>query len=140
MLQIQSLFHNGDQHVSGYGDPHLCLDCVFGRSVKRFDSKVLFDPLEEQLDLPSLFVQRTNCDRWQCKVVGEKLQGFVGFWICKSNASKSFWISLGGVQSSQANMSIADQAGTGIDNKLLNQLSLKVVFGPLTKKALAVCN
>ena len=47
------LFDNGYHHVNGDGDPNLGFDSILGGSVKRFDSKVLFDPFEEQLDLPA---------------------------------------------------------------------------------------
>ena len=57
MIQVQPLFDDGDQHVSGDRSPCLCLYCVFGRSKERLDTQMLFDPFEEQLDLPALFVK-----------------------------------------------------------------------------------
>jgi hypothetical protein len=51
------LFHDGNQHVHRDRDPDLRFDRVFGGAVKGFDSEILLDPFEEQLDLPSAAIQ-----------------------------------------------------------------------------------
>jgi hypothetical protein len=43
MIQVQTLFDDGDQHVSGDGSPYLRLDCVFDGAKERFDAQLLFD-------------------------------------------------------------------------------------------------
>jgi hypothetical protein len=43
------------QHINRDSDPDLSFHGVLGSAVERFDSKILFDPFEEQLDLPSAF-------------------------------------------------------------------------------------
>ena len=47
---------DGDQDIDADGDPDLSLHGVLGGAVEGFDAQVLFDPFEEQLDLPALLV------------------------------------------------------------------------------------
>ena len=87
MCQIQSLLHISNR------DPYLLIDGVFCVAIERFDSKLLFDRFEEQLDLPSLFVEGANRDSRQSKVVGEKHESFVGLCIDERDASECFGVS-----------------------------------------------
>ena len=50
-------FDNGYQHVNRNCNPDLGLDGILGGSIKRFDTKVLLDPFEEDLDLPATLKQ-----------------------------------------------------------------------------------
>ena len=43
-IEIQSFFHNGDQHVCGHGNPHLRFDGVLRRAEESLDTQVLLDP------------------------------------------------------------------------------------------------
>jgi hypothetical protein len=52
--------------VDGHSDPDLSFDGVFGGAEKRFDTKMLFDPLEEQLDLPAQAVELRNGAKQNC--------------------------------------------------------------------------
>jgi hypothetical protein len=70
----QLLFDDYEQHLGRQGAPDLCLDCVFAGTQKPLDAEVLLDPLEEQLHLPTTFVHRSDCQRRQCRVVGQKDQ------------------------------------------------------------------
>ena len=54
--QFQAFLGNRDQHIGADRYPDLCLDSVLAGAKKRLDTKVLFDPFEEQLDLPSLSI------------------------------------------------------------------------------------
>ena len=74
MIQVQTLFDDGDQHVSGDGSPYLRLDCVFGDAKERFDAQVPFDPLEKQFDLPAATVKLGDGQRRQLEVVGQEDQ------------------------------------------------------------------
>jgi hypothetical protein len=47
-------FDDGHEDIDGYGYPYLGLDRVLGGAEKRLDAQVLFDPLEEKLDLPAI--------------------------------------------------------------------------------------
>jgi hypothetical protein len=46
-------FDKGHQHVNSDCYPDLGFDGIVGGSIKRFDTKMLFDPFEEDLDLPA---------------------------------------------------------------------------------------
>ena len=54
---MKLLFDNGDQHISGDGTPDLRFDRVLAVTDEAFDTQMLLDPLEEQLDLPAAFVR-----------------------------------------------------------------------------------
>jgi hypothetical protein len=48
MRQVQFLFGNGDQHISGNGTPNLRLQRVLAGAKEILDAQVLLDPFEEQ--------------------------------------------------------------------------------------------
>ena len=50
-------FYNGYQHVNSDCNPDLGLDGILGGPIKRFDTKVLLDPFEEDFDLPATLKQ-----------------------------------------------------------------------------------
>ena len=50
-------FDNGHQHVNSDCNPDLGLDGILGGPIKRFDTEVLLDPFEEDLDLPATLKQ-----------------------------------------------------------------------------------
>ena len=94
MIQAQTLFDDGDQHVRGDRSPYLRLDRVFGCSKERFDTQMLFDPFEEQLDLPALFVKCANSQRRKRHVVRQELQCLARLGVDVVHLPNQFWISL----------------------------------------------
>jgi hypothetical protein len=48
------------QQIDRDGNPDLSFHGVLGSAVERLDSKILFDPFEEQLDLPPTFEEQSN--------------------------------------------------------------------------------
>jgi len=54
---VYLFFDNGCQHVNCNCNPDLGLDGIFGGPIKRFDTKVLLDLFEENLDLPTTLKQ-----------------------------------------------------------------------------------
>jgi hypothetical protein len=54
---VHLFFDNGHQHVNSDCNPDLGLDGILGGPIKRFDTKVLLDPFEEDLDLPATLKQ-----------------------------------------------------------------------------------
>jgi len=54
--------------------PNLRFDGVLRNSEKCFDSQVLFDPLEEEFDLPAALIESGNLSRGQQEIVGQKNQ------------------------------------------------------------------
>ena len=68
---MKLLFNNGDQHVSGDSASDLRFHRILAVADETFDTQMLLDPLEEQLDLPAVFVQRGNRQCRQARVVGQ---------------------------------------------------------------------
>ena len=69
---MKLLFDDGNEHVGKYGAPDLRLHRVLAGAQKTLDTQVLFDPLEEKFDLPTILVQGGNGQRRQAGVVGQK--------------------------------------------------------------------
>jgi hypothetical protein len=74
---MQPLFDDRNQHVDRHSDPDLCLYAVLGRAEETLDSQVLFDPLEEEFDLPPRMVQGRHGGGGDHEVVGEQDEAFV---------------------------------------------------------------
>lgn len=62
----------GQQEVIDHGGPHLSQDRIAGGADKGFDFEILFDPFEEQFDLPSLFVNGRHGGCGELEVVGQE--------------------------------------------------------------------
>ena len=69
-LDSELLLDDRHQHIYGDGNPDLSFHGVLGSSVKRLDPKILFDPFEEEFDLPTALEKQRNRQRWKDKVVG----------------------------------------------------------------------
>jgi hypothetical protein len=55
--QFQTFFEYRGQHVCADSETDLRLDCILTGDQKGLDPKMLLDPLEKQLDLPSLPIE-----------------------------------------------------------------------------------
>ena len=109
---MQPFFHNGDKNIRGDGDPYLGFDGVFAGSQKGFDAQMLFDPLEEQFDLPALLVQRGDQFRFERKIVGQKYEAFAVL-VFDDNAPQRTWIILACVIQRQLASLVANEVGVG---------------------------
>jgi hypothetical protein len=56
----ESLFDDSDEHINRNSNPDLGLHCILGSPIKSFDSKILFDPFEEEFDLPTTLEKKRN--------------------------------------------------------------------------------
>jgi hypothetical protein len=56
--------------LNGPGGPDLRLDSIFRGAEERLDPQVLFDPFEEEFDLPAVFIKLGNCHGRQCEIIG----------------------------------------------------------------------
>ena len=93
-LQRQTLLQDGDEDVNRHRNPTLSFDGILAISVKRLDSEVLLDPLEEQFHLPSGLVQQADGQRWQVKVVGEETKMAVFFGVIEMDAAERLGVVL----------------------------------------------
>ena len=138
--KFQTFFEYRDQHVSADRDPDLRLDCVLAGAKKGLDSQVLFYPFEEQLDLPSLSVERGNHLGLERKVVGQEGQAFVVF-VFRDNATNDFWIFLGGVVNGEHSRLIAHNLSVlPIDGVGISPLKLCIGLCPSDKERLRLVN
>ena len=87
-LQRQTLLQDGDEDVNRHGNPNLSFDGILAISVKRLDSEVRLDPLEEQFHSPPGLVQQADGQRWQVEVGGEETQMAVIFGVIKMDAAE----------------------------------------------------
>jgi hypothetical protein len=78
---MQLFLDDRNEDVDRDGNPDLGLHCILGCAVECFDAQVLFDPFEEQFDLPARPIQVRDGQRWFGKVVGQKDQFLVGLRI-----------------------------------------------------------
>jgi len=69
-VQFKIVFNNSDQTVCDDGDMYLYPDCIFRFSPKGFDTKMLLNPFEKQLHLPSVAVKKGNFFCFEVEVVG----------------------------------------------------------------------
>ena len=85
--EIELLFHNRYEQVDGDRDPNLSLQRVWCGSVERFDPQVLFDPFEEQFDLPAAAIKLGDGRGRQGEVVGQEDETPVVFDIEETNTA-----------------------------------------------------
>ena len=65
-------FENGDEQIDTDGNPYLGLDGILRLTKENLYVKVLLDPLEKKLHLPTLLVKLGNGQRLELEVVCEK--------------------------------------------------------------------
>lgn len=90
---MKSLFENRHQQVDRNRNCDLGADGILAGAVESFDPQMLFDPFEEQFDLPARAVDLRHGQCRQAEVVGQKHQGPARLWIAIAHAAKSFGIS-----------------------------------------------
>src|ERR1044072_6661311 len=91
-LDVETLADDGDQHIGGHGNPDLSLDGILRCPEEALDAQMLFDPFEEQLDLPAALEERTDTQGRDAEVIGEKDVGLFALQIVVANAPQSFRI------------------------------------------------
>lgn len=126
---MRRFFDDGDEQVDGDGDPDLGFDGVLGIAEKAFDAEVLFDPPEEQFDLPAAFVEGTDGGCRELEVIGEEHQGFGGCGVLESDAAQVLPIVLSGIESMERGGLVAKQAGTAVGGGRVQASGVEVRFG-----------
>jgi hypothetical protein len=139
VMNSQFFFDNSDQDVNAHGDPDLRLDGVVGRAEKRLDVQVLFDPFEEQFDLPAALVQFGDCHRVEREVVGQKDQPVFGVGVVITDPAQRRRIILGGARALQQNSLIAAKAGGPVHTPRLDSCIVEIGFGTDDEESHLVC-
>lgn len=123
------LIETGHQKVNAECDPYLGAHGVFSCTKKRFDAQVLFDPLEEEFNLPAAFVDRCNGKSREIEVVCKKDQCFPGFGIDIPDTAQPSWVVPLSFFGFKANGLVAPQAGRFIERSRFEDIETSVAFG-----------
>jgi hypothetical protein len=95
---------------------------------------MLFDPLEEQFDLPTTTVQLGNGQRRQCEVVGQKDQTFPSLGILEFDSPQWRIETLPRIKDGEHHGLVADQAGGFVDFVGVAALDLEIGLGASNKE------
>src|SRR5436853_4912797 len=94
---------------------------------------MLFDPFEEQFNLPTLVIDRSNDRGRDLKIVRQKNESLVDIGGIKADAPEQSRKFLCRVPTSQDDGLIAADAGGPINRMRLPAAKLKLLFGPKNK-------
>jgi hypothetical protein len=87
---------------------------------------VVFDPFEEQLDLPAVLVKRCYRQGRQDKVFGQEYERLAALGIFESNAPQVLRIMLGGVKSVEQDRLISNNSVRSVASSRKFWLLLKL--------------
>lgn len=108
---MQAFFQNGDEQVNGNGAPDLGAHGVGRSAVKSFDAEMLFEPFEEQFNLPAAAIQLGDSQGRDGEVVGQEDQRLAGFGITVADAADRGGIIDLGLRSDGKHGLVKTQAG-----------------------------
>ncbi len=131
---MKLLFDDSNQNVTRYCAPDLGLDGVFAVAQKLLDTQMLFDPFEEQFDLPAVLAERCNSQGWQYKIVGQKYQSPAALGVFESDAPQVLWVIVRGIKPVEQYCLIASDAGRSVDLSLVGSSSVDVGLGASHKE------
>src|SRR3954470_2452522 len=114
-LEVEALFNDRDEDVDAECNPDLSLHRILGGAEERFDTKVLFDPFEEQLDLPAVAIERRDAKRWQCEIIGKHDERLAGVKILDAHAPERMRKSFVSVEVIEDDDLVAAQTAAAID-------------------------
>lgn len=90
---------------------------------------MLLDRLEEQPDLPAVFVKSADRCCRQDHLVGEEDERFSGLGILESNTPQLGTIVVPGVIAIQGNRLVAENTGTAVGRRRIDAMGIQVRFG-----------
>lgn len=111
MLRFQCELIKAHLKVSDHGNPDLSEHGVGSSAEESFDLEVLFDALEEQLDLPAGFVDVHDRSRSKFEVVRQERICFTGFEVDVSDASQFAGILSFGIEPGEDDLVIGGDTG-----------------------------
>jgi hypothetical protein len=104
-----NLIETGHHQVNANCDPYLGSHGVLAGAEECFDPQVLFDPFEEQLDLPAPFVDRCDDLCGQIEVIGQKGKALPSLCIKETDTPELFRVVALAFVSAQSNGLVAAQ-------------------------------
>ena len=87
-MNLEFFANDGHQYINADRYPNLGFHGVLRRSVKALYSQVLFDPFEEELDLPTHSIDLSDGESGQGKVVCYEDETFRAFGVDVSDSSE----------------------------------------------------
>src|ERR1035437_5795382 len=108
---MQTFFQNSDEQIHGEGTPDLGAHGVRTGAVKGFAAEMLFDPFEEQFDLPAAMIQMGNSQSREGEVVGQEDQRLTGLGIAIADASQRAGIITLGIEAGRQHGLVETEAG-----------------------------
>jgi len=126
----QFLLDDGREDINRDGHPDLCLHGIFGSPVKRLDPEVLFDPTEEQLDLPAELVKQSDGQGGKGEVVRQERQIAAVVPVVEADATEAIGIRLLGIEAAEDHRLITTQVHGFIHRSRKEARTLQVRLGP----------
>jgi len=120
---------DGDQQIGRHGDPYLTFHRVLRTAKELVNPKMLFDPLEEQLDLPATAVKIADCLCFDLEVVGQKDLRLASLRVFQANSSHRPGVALSRIEPGQHNFLVADQPNRLVDRLGTDPFDLQGLFG-----------
>lgn len=125
--------------IGADGCPYLCFYGIDALPIERFDSQVLFDPFEEQLNLPAAFVIVGNLLGITFGDVGQQNDILIVFFVNQANTPQRFRITMLGLIACQPDDLVTLQPGRRVDRCGGFTIELQILSGSDNKAtALAV--
>jgi len=134
--QRQFLLDDGREDINRDGHPDLCLHGIFGSPIKRLDPEVLFDPTEEQFDLPAEFVKQSDGQGRKREVVRQERQIAAIVPVVKTDAAEAIGIRLLRIEAAEDHRLITTQVHGLIHRSRKEARTLQVRLGPDDKERL----
>jgi hypothetical protein len=106
-IGFEFLLDDSDKYINRDSNPDLSLDRVWRSTIECLDSKMLFDPFEEQFDLPTVLEEQRNGQGWENKVVGQEDESAIGLGVEITDSPERIGIDLRGFGSLENNRLIA---------------------------------
>src|SRR2546425_9082684 len=126
---MQTLFENRHQQVNRNRDPDLGAHGVLAGAVEGFDAQMLFDPFEEQFDMPATMIKLRNRQCGHGEVVGQKDQRLASLGIAIADAAQRLRVSLLGVETAQHHGLVEAQSGDLVRRPRITSLTTEVFLG-----------
>jgi len=127
-FDLQIFPDDGHQYINGNFDPVLGFYRVIGSAVKGFDPKILFDPFEEEINMPSASVQFRDCDSRQFGVVSEEHQPAIFLRVMEGYSPQPIGINFGRQWSLQVDDDVTSQSHFGVHWMAEAMAEIKVAF------------
>ena len=124
-----TFFENSNEQINGDGDPHLDMHGVLRSAVEGFDSQMLFDPFEEEFDVPTAAVKLGDLQRRFGEIVGEKHIQLFGFRVAKTDSAQHLWIVSPRITAAQDDSLVAAQSRGLVDRTRIAPSAFQVFFG-----------